>query len=334
METLKTTYKSLDYQHLVPGEVWIACWRSVTCDQTLDIASLAYGLAPDNWIERFHALHRAAVRLDSLAASEFPAFVQIYEQLLRDTWAIRERIVAAYRDAAVFETLRGLSRFETLHLRVENIHVNKGYPAIAGSGPPPWKLRSLHLHDVHQLLTMDAFSTSSDRLVCLSLGGIGSVEDMEPVANPFHRCAPSRPPASAHPSPCVSWSATWSWIDISHSTVPVQILALPRAALTIDFIRRLVALFPDVRALSLVLTNPVRAYGLSLSLPHFPFDGLPAEEVSDDETAELTVPETDANLDSTPVPFSTEYIETALQLIYDGLLHLPPNIESFRLGAE
>ncbi|KAJ7926818.1 hypothetical protein B0H13DRAFT_1861836 [Mycena leptocephala] len=81
------------YLHLVPAEIWIACWAlcsvrqlrriSLVCHlfrtfslplllehQTFDLVALGRGIDRDNWVDRVHHLHRTAVRLDRLAAVE------------------------------------------------------------------------------------------------------------------------------------------------------------------------------------------------------------------------------------------------------------------------
>ncbi|KAJ6467712.1 hypothetical protein DFH09DRAFT_1482640 [Mycena vulgaris] len=427
-------HRPIDYQHLVPVEVWIACWAfcntrqlrriSLVCrqfrslslpflfqDQTLDVASLVYGLAPNNWINRFHRLHRAAVRLDSLATSPFPALVRSWQVKFAERVdassyikhakfcdEMRHRAMSSFFttlglyknvsflhiktlviDAAVVETLRDLPLLETLHLRVENI--DEGDHTNIGSGPPPWKLRSLHLHDAHHLLTIDAFSMSGlDRLVRFNTPRLESLTVDSPAPNspvrsidvsrrslPLLRTlagpaylirslAPNRP---IHSVRVVEHNMDLEDLisvctDICRSTVSVRTLALPRAAPTIEFLRRLVALFLDVRELSLVLINPIRAHGWSVTLPNWlrpqptsdervpifcdgeAFDSLPAEEVSDDETADVSAVTTNVDADSdgfcaTPTPFSTVYIETVLKWIYDGSVDLPSKIKIFRL---
>ncbi|KAJ7648822.1 hypothetical protein B0H17DRAFT_859713, partial [Mycena rosella] len=87
------------YLHLLPVEVWLACWTlcslrqlrriSLACrlfqslclplvfrHQTFDVAVLVRGISRYNWIDRVRHLHRTAVRLDRLAEDPYARFVR------------------------------------------------------------------------------------------------------------------------------------------------------------------------------------------------------------------------------------------------------------------
>ncbi|KAF7341086.1 hypothetical protein MSAN_02094700 [Mycena sanguinolenta] len=100
--------------------------------------------------------------------------------------------------------------------------------------------------------------------------------------------------------------------DISRSTVPVHTLTLAPSTPTIEFLRRLLLLFPDLRELCLAIINP-RYIGLAQA-----FACLPAEELSDDEAEDVPI----------------HHVENIIGWICDGLLDLLPNIESFRLEPQ
>ncbi|KAJ6488856.1 hypothetical protein C8R45DRAFT_1097204 [Mycena sanguinolenta] len=125
--TSMTIAESFDYPHLVPVEIWIACWAfcssrqlrrlSVVCrlfrslslpllfeHQTLDLAALETGLAQNNWVDRFHHAHRMAVRLDRLAPSPFPALVRSW----RVTFGGRRRPRRLERDIRHMELFRAM----------------------------------------------------------------------------------------------------------------------------------------------------------------------------------------------------------------------------------
>ncbi|KAF7365789.1 hypothetical protein MVEN_00452900 [Mycena venus] len=114
--------KVTQYLHIMPLELWLACWSlcslqqlrriSLVCkffrslviphlfeEQTLDVAALAQGLDRDNWMDRVRHLHRTAVRLDKLQGSFAP---------LVHTWK------------ATFHHGMTLSRY---HSDIENIHL-------------------------------------------------------------------------------------------------------------------------------------------------------------------------------------------------------------------
>ncbi|KAJ6530791.1 hypothetical protein DFH09DRAFT_1370661 [Mycena vulgaris] len=90
------------YLHLLPVEVWLACWTlcslqqlrrlSLVCrlfrsislplifrNQSFDVAALRQGIDQDNWMDRVHHLHRTAVRLDRLIQSPYAPFVRSWK---------------------------------------------------------------------------------------------------------------------------------------------------------------------------------------------------------------------------------------------------------------
>ncbi|KAJ7697219.1 hypothetical protein B0H17DRAFT_376541 [Mycena rosella] len=111
------------YLHLLPVELWIACWTlcshrqlrriSLVCqlfrslclplvfqDQTFDVAALGRQLTRNNWMDRVRHLHRTAVRLDRLIESPYAHFVR--------SWKV---------------TLPHSSRISPYHPDIQNIHV-------------------------------------------------------------------------------------------------------------------------------------------------------------------------------------------------------------------
>ncbi|KAJ7808990.1 hypothetical protein B0H14DRAFT_3760297 [Mycena olivaceomarginata] len=119
-----------DFLHIVPVEVWIACWAlcslqqlrriSLVCrlfralvlphlfrEQTLDMAALGEGLDTDNWVDRARHLHRTAVRLDRLAEGFLPELVH--------SWNVTfSRIVWSHYHRGI----ENIHLFDTLSLRV------------------------------------------------------------------------------------------------------------------------------------------------------------------------------------------------------------------------
>ncbi|KAJ6530807.1 hypothetical protein DFH09DRAFT_1183912, partial [Mycena vulgaris] len=90
------------YLHLLPVEVWLACWTlcslqqlrrlSLVCrlfgsislpfifrNQSFDMAALRRGLYQDTWMDRVRHLHRTAVRLDRLIQSPYAPFVRSWK---------------------------------------------------------------------------------------------------------------------------------------------------------------------------------------------------------------------------------------------------------------
>ncbi|KAJ6530793.1 hypothetical protein DFH09DRAFT_1183890 [Mycena vulgaris] len=90
------------YLHLLPVEVWLACWTlcslqqlrrlSLVCrlfrsislplvfrSQSFDVEALRRGLGRDNWMDRVRHLHRTAVRLDRLIQSPYAPFVRSWK---------------------------------------------------------------------------------------------------------------------------------------------------------------------------------------------------------------------------------------------------------------
>ncbi|KAF7375830.1 hypothetical protein MSAN_00472900 [Mycena sanguinolenta] len=146
--------------------------------------------------------------------------------------------------------------------------------------------------------------------------------------------------------------------DISRSTVPVNTLALPPSTPTIEFLRRLILLHPDVRELCLGIVNPRHMEPLSVChyhtgtppkpectvderVPFFcdaeAFTCFSGQELSDDEAEDVPISIDDVVATEFRIssePWLRHYIEDIIMWICDGLLHLPPNIESFRLELQ
>ncbi|KAJ6488859.1 hypothetical protein C8R45DRAFT_993045 [Mycena sanguinolenta] len=237
--------ESFDYVHLLPTEIWIACWAfcnsrqlrrlSLVCrlfrslslpllfqHQTLDLAGLETGLAPDNWVDRFHHAHRMAVRLDRLAASPFPALVRSWRVSFGKTLrlersdikhvgrfrAMQDRVVATFYatlrrypslsslhieaskiERASWETVRSLPMLETLDLQVHDMdmkdrHSDTGPQHSEDASPHMSLLHSLHLPHASHLLT--GFTPSGlSTLVHLS---IRSVPKVEPFLRFIEQC--------------------------------------------------------------------------------------------------------------------------------------------------
>ncbi|KAJ6478880.1 hypothetical protein C8R45DRAFT_1156162 [Mycena sanguinolenta] len=142
--------------------------------------------------------------------------------------------------------------------------------------------------------------------------------------------------------------------DISRSTVPVHHLALPRATPTIEFLRSVVALLPHMRDLWLAIPDPrptrsgfLCRHGFHSPLPECAvdervpafcdaeaFDGLPPEEISDEEAEDVPINVGDVVSEKSRTPRARHHIENIITWIREGLLDLPPNIESFRLRPD
>ncbi|KAF7375752.1 hypothetical protein MSAN_00464800 [Mycena sanguinolenta] len=235
----------VDYLRLLPPEVWIACWVfctsrqlrriSVVCrlfrslclpfvfqHQSLNLAALETGLVRDNWVDRFHHVHRIAVRLDRLAASPFPALVRSRRvtfgraprmersdiKHIELFLAMRDRVLATFYatlglyynlsslhieaskiDRASWETLMSLPRLKKINLHVQNIdmgerNIGGRHSEEALRTASPSKLHSLHL--VYALHLLNGFATSElSSLVHLS---IRSVRKVEPFLRFIQQC--------------------------------------------------------------------------------------------------------------------------------------------------
>ncbi|KAF7368357.1 hypothetical protein MVEN_00157300 [Mycena venus] len=107
----------IDYQALLPVELWLACWTlcshrqlrrvALVChvfrslalpllyrQQHFDLFALGVRLTQDNWIERVRHIHRTAVRLDRLTEGPYASFVQSW----RVTFSHSSRMVGSHRD--------------------------------------------------------------------------------------------------------------------------------------------------------------------------------------------------------------------------------------------
>ncbi|KAJ6603600.1 hypothetical protein DFH09DRAFT_1459180, partial [Mycena vulgaris] len=96
----------IDYLHLLPEEVWLACWNlcslqqlrriSLVCqlfrsvslpclfrDQTFDVEALVDRLSRDNWMDRVRHLNRTAVRLERLVEDPYAPFVRSWKVTLK-----------------------------------------------------------------------------------------------------------------------------------------------------------------------------------------------------------------------------------------------------------
>ncbi|KAJ7328397.1 hypothetical protein DFH08DRAFT_883864 [Mycena albidolilacea] len=136
--------------------------------------------------------------------------------------------------------------------------------------------------------------------------------------------------------------------DLSRSSVSIHSLALPRTSPTLEFLNRIVRMFPHVRELSLgiesfhmpsYIVHPlfvppeVEVEG-DMELPEFcdaeAFDNLPKEELSDDESDDhppiVVVPKESS--------FSTDNpVEVVLEWITGGSIALSSDLEILRLDA-
>ncbi|KAJ6488854.1 hypothetical protein C8R45DRAFT_1097202 [Mycena sanguinolenta] len=137
--------------------------------------------------------------------------------------------------------------------------------------------------------------------------------------------------------------------DIARSSAPIRSLTLPPTSPTFEFLYNIMSLFPQMKELSLGLRNVVFICGgfLGPSAHEFEvderlpvlsdadaFDGLPAEELSDEETEDA--PNVDLisdGFDGHKMGLFTAHVEIILKWICDGSLALPSDIESFRLEA-
>ncbi|KAJ6488784.1 hypothetical protein C8R45DRAFT_1142895 [Mycena sanguinolenta] len=440
-------HEPVDSLRLLPAEIWTECWAystprqlrriSVVCrlfrsislpslfqHQSLDLGALLHGLTPDNWMHRFHHMHRSAVRLDSLAASPLVAFVRSWRVIFPSfppSWrsdikhikllaAMYERAVSRfwasltlYRnvstlhiqtfqiDAGMWETLL-LPMLETLHLDAHFMVSGERTRVFLAE---PWsQLRSLHLSNADHLNTFPP--RYLHLLVDLS---IQTINDMRPFIRFVAQCpqleyltVDSPGPPSARRSYNVPPSALprlhtlagpaylirtlvsnrpirsarvvdvdmisndlgdllSTCLHISHSAVPVHAVAMPPAAPTLDFLRKLVALFPDLREVSLMVTKPMPyasfkiprpghggrpQYGVDRRVPVLlddadAFDDLPVEELSDNEGDNGSVHVLSEGFRRDQMAFITEHIETILTWIFEGSLDLPPTIELLRL---
>ncbi|KAF7336108.1 hypothetical protein MVEN_02157800 [Mycena venus] len=164
-----------NYLHILPAEVWLACWVlcslrqlrriSLVCklfrslvlpelfrEQTLDVAVLERGLKIDNWVERVHHLHRTAVRLDGLVDGSFAPLVRTWKVALGNSTqplsrfhpeienidlfnVLRERVVTTF-----CTTLTHSSNLYSLH--IENTTITASLRETLGSLS---SLRELHL---------------------------------------------------------------------------------------------------------------------------------------------------------------------------------------------
>ncbi|KAJ6462073.1 hypothetical protein C8R45DRAFT_528226 [Mycena sanguinolenta] len=241
----------VDYLHLVPGDVWISCWTfctsrqlrriSLVCRafrafsqpllfqyQSLDLEPLMYGLSPGNWIDGFHRLHRAAVRVDELGASSFAALVRSWSvkfpQFLPTSRlqiknmnlfvAMRDRVISRFFatlglfqnisslhvktckiDCAGWETIMCLPLLHTLHLQVSDIDMGHRSISAAGLRESKAALRTPSPRMLHSLrmddalYLLDEFAASElHHLVHLSIPVIRSISNMELFVQFIEQC--------------------------------------------------------------------------------------------------------------------------------------------------
>ncbi|KAF8210020.1 hypothetical protein K438DRAFT_1571452, partial [Mycena galopus ATCC 62051] len=118
------------YLHILPTELWLACWvlcsrrqlrrLSFVCklfreiclpvlfkEQTIDAGGGWQGIDGDNWIDRLHKLHRAAVRLDALAESPHIEFIRSWRFLPCDgkyPWPSPHRLQRIIQNIGLFHS--------------------------------------------------------------------------------------------------------------------------------------------------------------------------------------------------------------------------------------
>ncbi|KAF7349766.1 hypothetical protein MSAN_01703800 [Mycena sanguinolenta] len=199
----------VDYQHLVPTEVWMACWAfctlrqlrriSVVCrlfrslsleflfhHQSLNVEVLTLSLTPDNWIDHFHHLHRMAVRLDSLAASPFPASIRSWRVTFPYSPSSPQWWRSYIKHAKMFDSMQDRvtnSFFTTLGLcrNISSLHI-KTYRIDAAA----WQtllclpnLYALHL-DAVQIVTGN--EGIADSLLKTGLAALRKLRSLSPEA--------------------------------------------------------------------------------------------------------------------------------------------------------
>ncbi|KAJ7359103.1 hypothetical protein DFH08DRAFT_403453 [Mycena albidolilacea] len=184
--------QTTNYLHVLPPEIWVACWAlcslqqlrriSLVCslfrslvlphlfrEQTFDVAALGRGLDKGylmdviNWMDRVRHLHRTAVRLDRLAEGSFPPSVH--------TWKVTfSRGMVVFR--TFFATLKNYRNLASLHIGLTTIDLFSREALISLPS-----LKDLHLHNcdivaAEGLLTVDGLKmvecspTESVWLVC------------------------------------------------------------------------------------------------------------------------------------------------------------------------
>ncbi|KAF8181180.1 hypothetical protein K438DRAFT_1768021 [Mycena galopus ATCC 62051] len=146
------------YPHIFATELWLACWALcsrrqlrrliMVCrlfrdiclpllfeEQILDAGGVWYDVTQDNWIDRLHRLHRAAVRLDSLAKSPHVGSIR--------SW----KFIATEQDPVRRSTDRDIQHFGLLNSTYERVLSSFSFTL-----PLYDNLKSIHL----QVFTIDA----------------------------------------------------------------------------------------------------------------------------------------------------------------------------------
>ncbi|KAJ6569141.1 hypothetical protein B0H19DRAFT_1256807 [Mycena capillaripes] len=198
--------QTTNYLHILPVEIWVACWAlcslqqlrriSLVCslfrslvlphlfrEQTLDVAALGRGLHKGNWMDRVRHLHRTAVRLDRLAEGSFPASVHIWKATFSGGMvlsrshpdiknihlfdALSARVLRTF-----FATLKNYQNLASLDIGFTTIDLFSREALISLPSLKDLHLRNCDVVAAEGLLTVDGLKmfecspTESVRLVC------------------------------------------------------------------------------------------------------------------------------------------------------------------------
>ncbi|KAJ7466113.1 hypothetical protein FB451DRAFT_1261788 [Mycena latifolia] len=202
------------YQHIVPPEIWLACWTlcstrqlrrlSLVCQlfrslclpllfQCLQVNAVPLGrkVNQDNWIARVRHLHRTAVRLDRLAQGRHALLVRSWKFVAREILnlslfdTISERVIKTFSSTfGVYRSLRTLyiqgfvidtSLQETLCSLPRLDELTLCNCDIIAQDDPG-RLRSLHLDTPYTWRLLASFGTEKfPHLIEVSLGVLSDV---------------------------------------------------------------------------------------------------------------------------------------------------------------
>ncbi|KAJ7510837.1 hypothetical protein B0H11DRAFT_2215577 [Mycena galericulata] len=145
---LRLARSATHYLRILPAELWLACWAlcsrrqlrrlGLVCKlfravclpllfqhQIIDAGGAWQGIQADNWTDRLHKMHRAAVRLDKIAESPHIASIQSWKFIARNLDAHRPSDAQHFR---LFETTyeRVVGTFSTtlrLYHNLRSLHL-------------------------------------------------------------------------------------------------------------------------------------------------------------------------------------------------------------------
>ncbi|KAJ7091782.1 hypothetical protein C8R44DRAFT_647265 [Mycena epipterygia] len=136
------------YLRILPTELWLACWAlcsrrqlrrfALVCkhfralclpllfqNQIIDAGGAWQGIQTNNWTDRLHKLHRAAVRLNRITESPHIASIQSWKFIARDVGAYRPSDIQHFAlfDSTYERVLKTFSTTLRLHHNLRSLHL-------------------------------------------------------------------------------------------------------------------------------------------------------------------------------------------------------------------